>query len=241
MTELPIEELYRLGGVLHEARMAECYGNMQISSRKAWPATLKEFRRQYQTGQPWIDVAVAQAKSVIRERDSLAAQLREAEAKNKILADGEAQFSLVTEEYQATVDSQQSTIATLAAQLREAEAKHRMDARTIAAFKHLADEGDACEATLRSTIATLTAHVEGIRAATIEECAKAICPLCRVGAPDERGNHTSLKDGYANIPCGANAIRSARQPETGGTDNAGDYKAQATVDYPTPKPHGGTE
>ena len=61
MTE---EEFYFIGGILHEARMKECYGNMQISSRVAWPATMKEFRAARTIGQPHIDVAVAQAKAL---------------------------------------------------------------------------------------------------------------------------------------------------------------------------------
>lgn len=58
------EELFRIGGLLHEARMMECYGNSHISSRKAWPATFKDFRGQRQIGQPWIDVAIAQARAI---------------------------------------------------------------------------------------------------------------------------------------------------------------------------------
>lgn len=58
------EDLFRIGGILHEARMVECYGTAQLSSRKAWPATLKEFRGQRQIGQSWVDVAIAQARAI---------------------------------------------------------------------------------------------------------------------------------------------------------------------------------
>lgn len=61
------DEIYfHLGGVLHEARMAECYGGMQISARRKWPATIKDFRAQRQTGQPWIDVAIAQVRALMK-------------------------------------------------------------------------------------------------------------------------------------------------------------------------------
>jgi len=59
------EVLFRIGGILHEARMQECYGSAQLSSRRAWPATLKDFRRQQMAGQPWIDVAIAQVRALI--------------------------------------------------------------------------------------------------------------------------------------------------------------------------------
>lgn len=58
------EQLFHIAGILHEARMRECYGNMTTSSRKPWPATYKEFREQRTITQPWIDVAVEQAKAL---------------------------------------------------------------------------------------------------------------------------------------------------------------------------------
>ena len=58
--------LFRVGGILHEARMTECYGKLQMSSRRAWPATVKEFRGQRIDGQPWIDVAVAQVHALVK-------------------------------------------------------------------------------------------------------------------------------------------------------------------------------
>jgi hypothetical protein len=61
MTE---EELYYVGGIIHERRMKECYGNWSMESRTHWPTTFKEYRRQQQAGQPWIDIAVAQAKAL---------------------------------------------------------------------------------------------------------------------------------------------------------------------------------
>jgi hypothetical protein len=36
MTE---EELYYVGGIIHERRMKECYGNWSMESRTHWPAT----------------------------------------------------------------------------------------------------------------------------------------------------------------------------------------------------------
>lgn len=59
------EAYFHIGGILHEARMKECYGNMQTSSRRVWPNTLKEFRTQRHHGQPWIDVACAQVKALV--------------------------------------------------------------------------------------------------------------------------------------------------------------------------------
>lgn len=77
--EVPNETLFRIGGILHESRMTECYGEMQLSTRRKWPATLKEFRGQQMAGQPWIDVAVAQVRALVKagiispEGDSLGA------------------------------------------------------------------------------------------------------------------------------------------------------------------------
>lgn len=58
--------LFRIGGLLHEARMLECYGDMQTTSRRAWPPTIKDFRRQQMDGQPWIDVAIAQVRALVK-------------------------------------------------------------------------------------------------------------------------------------------------------------------------------
>lgn len=66
MTEISDEVLFRVGGVLHEARMTECYGKMQITSRREWPADLKDYRRQQMAGQPWIDVAIAQVRALVK-------------------------------------------------------------------------------------------------------------------------------------------------------------------------------
>lgn len=66
MSEIHPEVLFRVGGILHGARMNECYGGLDISSRKKWPATLKDFRGQAHEGQPWIDVAVAQVKALVK-------------------------------------------------------------------------------------------------------------------------------------------------------------------------------
>jgi hypothetical protein len=60
------EVFFRIGKVLHEARMQECYGALQLSARKAWPETFKDFRRQRMDGQPWIDVAIAQVRALIK-------------------------------------------------------------------------------------------------------------------------------------------------------------------------------
>ena len=60
------EVFFRVGGILHEARMEECYGKMQISTRQKWPETFKDFRRQRMAGQPWIDVAIAQVRALIK-------------------------------------------------------------------------------------------------------------------------------------------------------------------------------
>lgn len=65
-TQTELESIYfTIGGILHEARMQECYGNLRIQSRNAWPTTLKEFRTQRHLGQPWIDVAIAQVKALL--------------------------------------------------------------------------------------------------------------------------------------------------------------------------------
>lgn len=58
------DDMFRIGGILHEARMRECYGDGRLSSRRDWPATLKDFTRQRHAGQPWIDCAVAQVKAM---------------------------------------------------------------------------------------------------------------------------------------------------------------------------------
>jgi hypothetical protein len=52
MTEPGDEVFFRVGGILHEARMEECYGKMEISTRRKWPETFKDFRRQRMDGQP---------------------------------------------------------------------------------------------------------------------------------------------------------------------------------------------
>lgn len=66
MSEPGDEVFFRIGGILHEARMDECYGKMDIGSRKKWPETFKDFRRQRMDGQPWIDVAIAQVRALIK-------------------------------------------------------------------------------------------------------------------------------------------------------------------------------
>jgi hypothetical protein len=66
MTDIGDEVFYRIGGILHESRMRECYGKMEISSRAKWPETFKDFRRQRHDGQPWIDVAIAQVRGLIK-------------------------------------------------------------------------------------------------------------------------------------------------------------------------------
>ena len=72
------EVFFRVGRLLHEARMDECYGKMQIASRKKWPETFKDFRRQRMDGQTWIDVAIAQVRALIKagliQPDALLAQ-----------------------------------------------------------------------------------------------------------------------------------------------------------------------
>ena len=57
------EDLYLLAGILHEARMKECYGNWAMTCRVRWPATFKEFREQQQAGQSWIDIGLATARA----------------------------------------------------------------------------------------------------------------------------------------------------------------------------------
>lgn len=61
MTE---EQVYILGGIIPEARMKECYGNWTTVLRTKWPATYKEFRGEYQEGQSWITIAIAQARAL---------------------------------------------------------------------------------------------------------------------------------------------------------------------------------
>lgn len=66
MSEPGDEVFFKVGKILHEARMEECYGKMQISTRKVWPETFKDFRGQRMAGQPWIDVAVAQVRALLK-------------------------------------------------------------------------------------------------------------------------------------------------------------------------------
>lgn len=66
MSDIGDEVFFRVGRILHEARMDECYGKMDISSRKKWPETFKDFRGQRMDGQPWIDVAIAQVRALIK-------------------------------------------------------------------------------------------------------------------------------------------------------------------------------
>lgn len=63
-TELSDEELYHLAGIIHEARMADCFGSWDSVYREVWPKTFKSFRGIQQAGQLWIDIAMAQAKAV---------------------------------------------------------------------------------------------------------------------------------------------------------------------------------
>lgn len=58
------QEYWYTGGLLHEARMKECYGDWYPSWRAVWPENVKEFRRQRHAGQPWIDVACAQVRAL---------------------------------------------------------------------------------------------------------------------------------------------------------------------------------
>lgn len=69
IAEIPEMHLYILGGVLHEARMKECYGNWQMHTRPKWPATFKEYRAQQQAGQSWIDQAIAQVRAIYQHVD----------------------------------------------------------------------------------------------------------------------------------------------------------------------------
>ncbi len=62
--ELTEKDHFVLGGILHNARMEECFGAWEMSCRPVWPKTFKEFRGQYQAGQSWIDQACAQAKAI---------------------------------------------------------------------------------------------------------------------------------------------------------------------------------
>lgn len=66
MSDISNEVLFRVGGILHEARMVEAFGNADFSFRKKWPATLKEFRGQMMAGQSWIDFAVAQVRALVK-------------------------------------------------------------------------------------------------------------------------------------------------------------------------------
>jgi hypothetical protein len=66
MSDISDDTFFKVGGVLHEARMQECYGTMQISTRRTWPATIKDYRRQQMAGQPWIDVAIAQVRALVK-------------------------------------------------------------------------------------------------------------------------------------------------------------------------------
>lgn len=66
MSDINNEVLFRVGGILHEARMEECFGKSEFSFRKKWPSTIKEFRGQMMNGQSWIDVAVAQVRALAK-------------------------------------------------------------------------------------------------------------------------------------------------------------------------------
>lgn len=63
-TDPTVYELFQLAGIIHEARMKECYGNWNTALRQAWPKDFKEYRTQQQAGQSWITIAVAQAHAV---------------------------------------------------------------------------------------------------------------------------------------------------------------------------------
>lgn len=85
MSDIGDDIFFRIGGILHEARMEECYGKMNVSSRKKWPETFKDFRRQRMDGQPWIDVAIAQVRALVK--NALLAQRIEHEP-SKLGVDG---------------------------------------------------------------------------------------------------------------------------------------------------------
>lgn len=59
------EILFRVGKILHEARMKECYGKWD--HKQPWPKDLKEFRHQRTVTQPWIDIAVAQVAALYEQ------------------------------------------------------------------------------------------------------------------------------------------------------------------------------
>lgn len=63
--ELSDETLFRVGKILHEARMKEQWGSWE--HRQPWPKDAKDFRHQRTIQQPWIDVAIAQVRALYRE------------------------------------------------------------------------------------------------------------------------------------------------------------------------------
>lgn len=64
-TIMPDEDEFYIVGMLHEARMLECYGKRFFPPyRERWSAAFKEYRGRKQAGQAYIDMAVAQAKKL---------------------------------------------------------------------------------------------------------------------------------------------------------------------------------
>lgn len=59
------KELYIVAGLIHEAKMLDCYGKDNYPAYRAvWPKTFKEFRGLQSHGQSFIDISLAQARAL---------------------------------------------------------------------------------------------------------------------------------------------------------------------------------
>lgn len=59
----PVE---RLAGLLHEARMQECYGNWDLPHRFRWPKTREQWTHYQHNPHSQVEQALAQAKAMIK-------------------------------------------------------------------------------------------------------------------------------------------------------------------------------
>lgn len=70
--------LFRVARAIHMARAKECSfaghpghtGFDAFMRRHPWPEDRKDATRLYQAGQPWMDLAVAQARAAIKEMEN---------------------------------------------------------------------------------------------------------------------------------------------------------------------------
>lgn len=64
--EMTEEEIFNLAKVIYDAKCGECYMGAERVERERAKFPLNLNTRLYQVPQPWIDVALAQAKAVIK-------------------------------------------------------------------------------------------------------------------------------------------------------------------------------